>query len=1456
MRVGYRCSNPACRRPTVGPAAGSQKPSVLGEAAHITAASTGGARYDESLTSDERKNISNGIWLCRMHARQIDVDSDTFTVDVLHEWKRRAEESAFIELSTGEIAIPQLLQKVNLAVSQYDEAPALEPERIELLAGRVAMAANSDIRRFKSLPGWPRRIISSNLRNHDIQFPTFDVAGCAAALNASRELTIVARPGVGKTTFCVQLAEEITRQVGKIGVFVPLGEWIGRSETIFRSLRWRQAFSTFSEEDFHSLAVHGRLAIILDGWNELSPFGRRTAVSELKRLRRDFPLLEIVVSTRLQTAKPPISGPTIEVEPFSEEQQLELVSALAGEIAERLLEEAWRTEGLRELVSNPLYLTAVASYASIGSLPKSKEEVLHLLVDQHEQAVEGSEALAVGLYGLHKQVLTALAVEATSLCTTTLSEQEARLVVNQCLASLRDGGQLSELPQPSDVLDLLANHHLLLRSSDAIGSVSFQHQQIQEWYASFEVENQIRATVLGETTQLRPDILNIPAWEEAICFAVERLSRGDLEGYQAAAFTISEALHVDPMLAAELVSRTSEEVWDEVKGRVIPFARRWHKTGTVDRAVRFMITTGRPEFADEIWPLVTNIDDQISLKALRCARQFRPTVLGPELSEVLAESPAKTRGLILQEFIYSGGYNGMEVATTIAKNDQDKNVQVEVLQALDFRRCNRLIRDLLKSLTEEGWVHLVYLDFWPEYLDETSLGRLKQTYDQVLETETDLPRLITLNRRYAFFDPEKSREAILSLVRSPNLPIDFNGIAWTLLELNKRFPKELGQALFDRLEANLEMPTNSEALLASMPVSDSKKIQSLVTNQDAKSESVNVAVGVAGPKTIGTLIDEFLSLAERIAALGGRGAQSLSDRYYNLRDLIGSSRASPFIEAWLARSATVDPIAIERLSGLLGDFGRRGDREYPGEFADDDRKRAADVIEKWVDQLLSTPSATRYQFANLARAIGQIGTPKLLHPLHQLLEEDLRRYRLARNKLKTRSAQSKFADRSDAQISYDRRYQEALISIGGEDTADVCKTYLGDANFELNAAYVLKTIYEQRQGVRQTGKTFRSWPDFSEVSSVTKERRLCSRPLAEEGAPIFAAIDRLLDLGATEAGNSRALQLATVAFSMPYREKRKLIETLLALPVQTASKFRFLCVLILGGEIVSADLVVEGLRAELEAASRETWRWDDFSWKVDQWMQLLVFSDRPAAIVDEFAALPKDVRVPWRFRGLLSVLAVAPTAKSELILCELARLQPEFINEYSWLHALLNRSSPTALKSLFELVSQPDFDSSRVKIDGWSITRNFSIGTAACPELKRDLLRQYKDPSMARWHPAIQRILGHLGGNDVVLAFVEGCENGNSRSFEFLREVLERTALERRAIPDWQNAYEIHGVDVSELRKKLFGIAAAASPQSAAATYCLEFIDKLRDEYGSVDTEPRHPDIRSGHFWPPIVGEC
>lgn len=91
-RVGWLCSFPGCSRPTVGSRKDDHTKSInLGDAAHIHAASPKGPRYNAAMSSEQRKDISNGIWMCKTHANLIDKDFKEYTPEILRGWKANAE---------------------------------------------------------------------------------------------------------------------------------------------------------------------------------------------------------------------------------------------------------------------------------------------------------------------------------------------------------------------------------------------------------------------------------------------------------------------------------------------------------------------------------------------------------------------------------------------------------------------------------------------------------------------------------------------------------------------------------------------------------------------------------------------------------------------------------------------------------------------------------------------------------------------------------------------------------------------------------------------------------------------------------------------------------------------------------------------------------------------------------------------------------------------------------------------------------------------------------------------------------------------------------------------------------------------------------------------------------------------------------------------------------------------
>lgn len=88
--VANLCSKPDCRVLTVASQIDECSLSNVGVAAHICAAAPGGPRYKSEQTKAERRDYDNGIWLCTTCSKLIDVDDDSYSEELLRDWKSQA----------------------------------------------------------------------------------------------------------------------------------------------------------------------------------------------------------------------------------------------------------------------------------------------------------------------------------------------------------------------------------------------------------------------------------------------------------------------------------------------------------------------------------------------------------------------------------------------------------------------------------------------------------------------------------------------------------------------------------------------------------------------------------------------------------------------------------------------------------------------------------------------------------------------------------------------------------------------------------------------------------------------------------------------------------------------------------------------------------------------------------------------------------------------------------------------------------------------------------------------------------------------------------------------------------------------------------------------------------------------------------------------------------------------
>ncbi len=314
--------------------------------------------------------------------------------------------------------------------------------------------------------------------------------------------------------------------------------------------------------------------------------------------------------------------------PLNEQQQMQIAVAMRATQARR----SWIRRGARRACANSWRFPSISPRCSRflkarhSQQPGGSAATLRAV---HETEASHAEALRAVAQGFQQDYLEGLAVFATRAANTAIADSNARRSIFETENLLADNGQITIKPQPDAVLDVLVSDHVLMRAGDTPGYL-FQHQQFQEWYASHSVERRIIAEVADPERReaLKAEVFNLPTWEEAILFAVERLARGDAHQRAACGKAIVAAFEVDPILAAEMIFRANGRsvVADQCDhSRTRGALARAGKSGS---RLPVHAHFGRSEFFNTVWPLITDENEQISLNALRNCRRFRPSILG------------------------------------------------------------------------------------------------------------------------------------------------------------------------------------------------------------------------------------------------------------------------------------------------------------------------------------------------------------------------------------------------------------------------------------------------------------------------------------------------------------------------------------------------------------------------------------------------------------------------------------------------------------------------------------------------------------------------------------------------------------------------------------------------------------------------------------------------------------
>ena len=1165
-RAGWVCSDPQCRRPTVGSNAGGDGEIVVGVAAHICAAAPGGPRYEPTMTPEQRRSVDNGIWLCQLHAKTVDSDERRFTVELLRKWKAQAQRNSW--------------QRVLYDTRDGGIAPDLGDDDLRV---RLKVAAAEDLANFRRSHAWPANAIPRTFRVEDVH-ERISTSSLAQAITTLDDLIVIAEPGMGKTTTVFQLAEAALDTGQAMPIVIPLGDWSARRVSLVEAILKRASFGEISEGEFRTVAEQPGVVLLLDGWNELDSASRNRAAAELRELERDLPKVSLLIATRKQALGVPINGTRIDLQPLSDAEQIELAHRSCGSAGQRLLDEAWRTPGMPGTLRIPLYLNALLKLPTGGMAATTKEEVLRRLVATHEENDRKAEALRELTHGMHERYLADIAVTATRAANTTIPEASARRAISETGKALVQEGQIAEVREPRVMLEAFVHHHALICEGEPPG-YRFQHQQLQEWYASLVVE-QLMCGSVGDADRrevLKAEVLDRRAWEEPILFACERMARGGDAKRKACAGAILTAFDVDPMLAGEMIYRSSEDVWNRVRPTITDLVERWHEPGTVDSAVHFMITSGREEFLEFVWPLITDEDKQLHLTALRAGARFRPSILGSEAPDRIAALAPGLRRTLVGEIAFNSGIDGLDLAALVAKSDLDAEMKAATVEALAFRGADRHVADVLRDAEDAVFDQLVHKGLIDHITDEAVEARLTAARERrVAQGIGPYERISAL--RYGQTGEDKEAEVTTAIaeveIEKPN-----GGVVGLIHQLKEHFPGAVAKGMFRRVCEGRKLPSHAIELMAGAGFAfEDEPLLDFALSEDQYDPRAEAAASVLGPHAVGRLIDRMLELREHLRASDVRDEEAF-ERHRTIERRIEFAQTEHVLAAIAPRSMRANCRALSDFADVIH---RQGDGAHRHGQAFDDGARAqiAGFVHDWGNRLLEAPEATREQLASVAALARHAPSPDLLPVLERLLDDELAR----RKALGEQARALNYRDHPVTHASrmrWTHRYQGAFLAMRWPETAKLMEKYLLDEEFGELAAIVLaeqwRAANEPRDDRRRSNR-----PDFSRVAQKRDARRKHPRASSVEADVIFGAVEELIGADATQEAKKHAVALGTVAAALPHGERDDILSTLIGI-ANVGPRRVLLTSLVLSGETIDSELVKTGIADVLEAARTQPW---------------------------------------------------------------------------------------------------------------------------------------------------------------------------------------------------------------------------------------------------------------------------
>jgi hypothetical protein len=1392
--------------------------------------------------------------------------------------KKIAEEfDLLLQVMSREEFVLWLLDPANADIcrDQLGISPSMTPDLAPAYQ-RTREAAKDVVDRWESMiRRTDRPLISLNavkLNEKGDPIEAVTTASLNTILSEGQRIVLEAPAGSGKSTTLVRLARHAL-DAGGLAFLVDLPDWIRSGKDFFSYVAARPQFASRDVDATVLSKLRGAQPpiFLLNGWNEVPVAGAEAADAALRELDRSFGAAIVIVATRRHSIVPQLHGSfRLVLSPLGRAQRDEYLRLALGDSAHNLRVKLNNSRVLDSITRTPLFLAEVVGlYRSGKEIPTTKMGVLGAVMDAIQQSPEHQVALRQApLRGQAREYLRAFSMEMTARGETSIVEADGLRLISSVSDRLHASQQIAEMPDPREILDELSKRHVLVRAED--GSLRFQHQQFQEFFAAGglrgRLDSLVRAKDPIEDQKFVVPYVNEPRWGESLRLLAEDIgtSVGDEAGVELGTKLVRMALKVDPIFAAELARWCGPNVWSDVREEMGGQLRLWYDVPDARHkqcALAAMLASGSDDFKDIVIPLLKDPNHQVRSAVYHSGAEFLPSSLGPRWVEVVQgwEEDART------DFILQLAHDPWLADTVeqLALADPSPQIRLDAARQLSWYGFTGKVENLLGPFNASDFVTAVRSldpEEIPPSLRQRAIDISEAKYNEISDPFGRLRTLRFLQKLGVKQITERMKAELDGLDKKQLEAGNAGPTKWALDELRESDPQWVSEWLARKvLEGSTRFGGWNE-MVSQIPAAERDRLLDRFTNElldaNEKQRVLSILATTADEGLVKRVFERACEI-HRELMIGPSRDVAKWNFFRQQQDLLQAIAPKVIVDALSSKlERNPEPTELGLLTEVLGRLSPTR-TDTPTALPGEARRKLHAYLKRAVESAADPKGMRAGVRAHLAVLVAQVGGPSDIPDLRRLITADAIRYR------EMLAARAK-GDKSGDNIGYVTLYMSAVMAADPEHGDEVLLEMLSEEQYERFVAEELvrrakKSKAQPIVGIRP--------PAFEKVWAAREGKE--TEEYVEERRSRYAdalrlLIEKILAERAT-ATNKRPAEyrLKPIGASLAALDARRsanLILEVMAFPAgyDAYSRVDSLQSLIFAGVRMTLAETMNVLGPAIDQARRDLGNSDQNRWLLDRCLSVLPFVDHPEEGIAKIKEILAGVHFfyPHDSRSVVAALGASRCADGMDLLLQLAKPDGSAVAQIGeeWIRAIAQlggkRSNEVLLsfvnpdQKLFTKEFVPDYQhgnvlarllADRAEHDSEFKAELFRLASGELPQTKRMLL--------AKTFSFFQR------EDDLVAGLCVLRDDESALPFELLQSI-ENAFLERRPYGPDGRAYTLAPRGSNRLRKRLLEMAQTDPLRKRSAFALLGQIEVWQLEHGRPMDEPRHPAIESGAYWP------